>query len=322
MSSKHDLSWDFAIPLEIPWSEINTRYFAFAAKLPEPLGLLARDKRIFIGKGKSLKFDSLAEIHPLVSCIPWLFADAFPLISNEDLLNIAEASVYLSLAMFLADGVRDGQLLRSTPIELLHKQLSNAGRCKFWDVMTSHPLFWDKFDSYQFQYKQAIDLELAHQGKVVPYTLSDMFKIGSGKVALFKTITTALAYCGNRDHFIKPLEIAIDYLTAAMQLGNDIADWPKDYQSGNFTFPLTQIIPKTDWPKPTLSLKKISQLVNNSVLLEELMDQVADWFNEAIISTHEMNCPYWDAYVASCLDLTKRYKKSLIIQKLLYIFNN
>src|SRR5579859_3839424 len=309
----------FDVPTEIPWAALDRRYFARVAGLPSPLDELAVDRRLFTGKGDAVRFDSLADIHPLVACLPWLFDEAFPAVSISDVLDIAEAGVFLSMGMLLNDVFQDDQLCNRADVPLLHQHLVLMAQRQFGILFESTSRFWSYLDKYTHQYDQALLAHDQHRGMVRAYTLEQMHTIGSGKVALLKTVSTALALKGQGEHHVMRLENAIDSLTAAMQLGDDIVDWADDYQLQNYTFPLTCVIPQANWPAPQLSVEEVGRLFDSSVIRENLVAQVIQWFQLAATIIDELNCPHWAAFVMSCIELSRDYQESIVARKLLRV---
>ena len=307
----------FDLPSNIPWPELDRRYFAFAASLPTPLDRLACNRQLFTGKGDSISFHSLSELHPLITSLPWLFLDAFPGMSSGDVLDIAEAGIFLSMGMLLQDAEQDQQLDSQPGVSPLHTQLIIAAFRKFHACFEASSSFWSFFDQCVQEYTQALVLEKEHWGKVTEYPLELMYKIGHGKVALLKTIVAALALKGGDKTQIGQLEMAMDFLTAALQLGDDILDWPVDYRTRNFTLPLTWTIPVENWPVPSLTVQELEQLFERSYILEKLIVQVLEWFQSALTVVEELNCSGWMAFVNSCLRMTRNYQESFVARRLL-----
>jgi hypothetical protein len=312
----------FDVPITVPWTELDRRYFAFAAGLPSALGRLARDRQMFTGKGGSIEFRSLTELHPLVTCLPWLFQEASPTVSQADRLDITEAGIFLCMGMLLHDAYQDKQVIDQPGIPLLHQQLTIAAQRKLRIMFRPDSRFGSYLDKYFQEYTQALMLEKEHCGRVKAYPLELMYQIGSGKVALLKTVVTALATKAQGEKQIEQLETAIDSLTAAMQLGDDITDWAEDYQSQNYTLPLTRVIPVECWPMPDLSLKEVRQRLEDSLVREQLIIQVVEWFQLAQDVVGELNCPHWMAFVESCLLMTRKYQESIVAKKLLRTLNS
>lgn len=312
----------FDVPQTVPWIELDRAYFAFAASLPSPLDRLARDRQLFTGKGPSIEFHSLAELHPLVTCVPWFFDHESMAVPRAELLDIAEAGIFLFMGMILHDAYQDKQVIDQPGIPLLYQRLTIASLRKLHGLFESDSPIWTYLDKYFWQYNQALILEREHWGRVQDYPLERMYQIGSGKVALLKTAVTALAIKGRGEKQIKQLEIAIDSLTAAMQLGDDIADWAEDYQSQNYTMPLSRVIPVELWPSPKLSVEEVQRLLDNSFIREQLILQVIEWFQRAQYVVEDLNCPHWIAFVESCLSMTRKYQEAIVAKKLLRTLNS
>ncbi|MCB0184012.1 MAG: hypothetical protein KDE31_07105, partial [Caldilineaceae bacterium] len=136
-----------------------------------------------------------------------------------------------------------------------------------------------------------------------------------GKVALLKTMTTALALKADAETLISPLEDAVDALAAAMQLADDIEDWVEDYQCRRYTLPLTWAIPEMTGSAPQLAVAEVRQRLDESVILETLVKQIIEWFEDALTSVSTLHASCWIAFVENCLQKTRSYQQTLVAQK-------
>ncbi len=309
-------------PSSVPLQVLDRWYFTFAIGLPPPLNILALDRQLFMGKGESKSISSLQDIYPLATWLPWLFNEAFPRVAEADLLDISEAGTLLILGLLLHDPYLDGQLPPHPAIPLLHQQLHSAALRQFHRLFEAQSPFWSYFDHYLGQYTTALLREMEHRGRVAAYSVEMMYEIGSGKIALFKAVTTALAVQAKAERYISQLEAAVDALGAAMQLADDIEDWAEDYQRKNYTLPLTRVIPSEQWPTPTLSIEEIGQRLEDSIILERLVKQVIEWFHQALDAVAELHCPGWVEFIETYLARAERYQRSLVAKKLLKIMSS
>jgi len=308
-----------SIPDCVPLSELDRRYFAFVHSLEFPLNTLALDCQLFTGTGESKSITSLSAIHPLATCLPWLFIDMFSTVSEAEVFDISEAGTLLMMALLLQDHFLDGQLPQHPGIPLLHQRMYTAALQKFHVLFDAQSLFWSYFDKYLRQYTMALLKEHQHAEQIVDYSLETMYEISSGKVALLKTMTTALAIKAEAETCISQLEAAIDALSAALQLGDDTEDWADDYAQRRFTLPLTLVIPNELWPTPNLSVEEISQMFEKSFVLETLVHQVIKWFQKSLEIVNDYTCPCWVEFITNCLYLTRRYQEALVVKKMLKI---
>lgn len=310
-----------ALPGDVPLDELNRRYFAYTATLEPPLNELALDRQIFVGGGESRPITSLQETHPhLVTCMPWFFNEAFPSVLEPDLLDIAEAGVLLTLALFVQDHCLDGQLSSRPGLPLLHQRLHTAALRKFHMLFEAPSPFWSHFDRYLHQYMAALLQETYnHCGQVTAYSVKEMWQIGIGKVAPLKAVITALALKAGAEAEIPHLDAAIDAMAAAFQLGDDIIDWKVDYRRQNYTLPLTQAIPAEQWSAPTLSVEEVDQRLRKAFILETLSKRAIDWFEQALDAVAHLHCPHWVAFIEERRAVSESYREWLVAQRLIEI---
>lgn len=308
----------FALSEDILLNELDKRYFAYADKLEPRLRELALARRTFIGAGESKPIASLREVYSLTTCLPWLFNEAFPTVSKADLFDIAEAGTLLILALLLYDHYLDGQLSPHPSILILYQRLHTAALRKFHALFGERSRFWSLFDVYFCQYTTALYKETYdHWGQVTAYSPRTMWEIGSGKVALLKTVTTALALKAGAETDIPRLETTLDKFAAAMQLGDDIGDREDDYQHQRYTWPLTEAILIKQRPISSLSVEEIGQCLENSVILETMLKQVIKWLQQALDAVADLHCPQWVEFVKDGLVLSQSYQRALIAERLL-----
>jgi hypothetical protein len=310
------------IPGCVPLPKVDERYFAFANSLESPLNTLALDQSLFMGKGHSIACTSLKDVHPLATSLPWLFAQAFPTLSEAEILDISEASTLLIMAVLLQDPYLDGQLPPYPGIPLLHEHLHTAALQKFFQLFDSQSSFWTYFKRYFFQYTTALTEERIHVGRMADYSLQQAYEIGSGKMALHKATTTAMALKAGAEGHIPILENALDALYAAMQLADDIADWKEDYERNRYTLPLTWVISSHFWPLPSLTLTEINERFEASLILEILVKQAIEWFQQAKDIVADMSCANWNNYVDNYQTITRAYQQSLVAKKVLKIMSS
>ena len=305
----------YTIPPSIPWLDLNQSFFAFAAALPSLLSGIAVDSRLYSGKSNGKILVSLKEVHPLVTCLPWLFREAFHSLKNEDLLAIGEASQLLFLAMLLNDADEDGQLPDTFHSKQIHQHLTNGALSRFKQLFATDSNFWVYFDEYFQLYSKALIANRQHQGQLLPYSLEEMYKIASGKVALFKVIPAGLAVLSGNENLISSFNLAVDSLMAALQLGDDILDWREDYCRKNYTLPLALVIPSELRPQPNLDVEEIGMLFEQATVLEHLLIQTKQWLHNAQDAISELNCMGWSKFVESCQVMTSNYHRNYVMKK-------
>jgi len=308
---------DGYMPANMPMRELDRRYFAYAAMLAHPLDTLAIDRRLIRPQLPAQPIGSLNEIHPLVTCIPWLFDEIFPDLSSTELLDLAEAGTLLLLGLFLQDQLIDGHVAPQPSVLLLRQQLYHDALRRFQCLFESDSPFWSQFDQYGRQCVAAHLEELQRRRYVSAYSPEEMYRIGSGKVALLKVIPTAMAIKAHADERIPQLANALDSLAAALQLADDLLDWEQDYARGYYTWPLAEALAAERQEHSQLMKDDISERFQHSVIIETLLQQTIEWFQQAIIVLADLRCTEWVAFVNYRLALIDHYRQAYIARKLL-----
>jgi hypothetical protein len=301
---------------QVPLPELNRRYRAFVEALPPHLAQLAADRRIAAGEGPSSPLQTVAEIGIAISG-PWAFRDTFPSLTEEQLLDLGEAWIFLILFVVLRDHLADGQLPVSPDTVELQQRLMTEACGGFRSSVGSRPIFWQRFKQYEQQVVSALQLE-AHY-RALPdktYGLTAAWQIGAGKSALFKTIPCAMAVLCKAMPRLAPLELSIDALAAGRQLLDDVVDWQEDLARGHYTYPLTKALSHLREAGVEISPQAVKEKISDSTILEDTLTQVRAWYHQALTAVEGIPCQAWTDFVRHSIAECTWYHRWLIIYRI------
>jgi hypothetical protein len=294
-------------------SELDRRYQAFVETLPPRQLQLATDRKIAAGGDLSTPLKTVAELGVVISG-PWIFRDTFPRLSEEQLLELGEAGVFLMLTVVLRDHLADGQLPATPDAVELQQRLMTKARHTFRSSVGNQPIFWQRFEAYEQQVLSALQLEARYRASPgEAYDLRTAWLIGAGKSALAKAIPCAMAALCEAMPRLVPLEHSIDALAAGRQLLDDVVDWQEDLARGHYTFPLAQAVSRLEEVGEVISFQAIESIISNSTILEDALTQVRAWYHRALTKIERIPCQTWADFVNYSVAECTWYHRWLII---------
>lgn len=290
--------------------ELNARFLSWMNEGSLPLTSSGISLSSFTGKDKDEEFVSISQLHPIVMQVPWLLSAPFSELDTIVRLDISEAAIVMIMAVLLHDHYRDGQLKDRSELLTLHACLERRSHQLLVDLFEEETYFWDLYDRFEVDYRLAISEEELHVNRINEYGIEKMFQIGSGKMALHKATAAAILLQAERADLLPILELMLDHFYAAMQLVDDIEDWQEDYLSQNYTYPLTNLIPRSQWPHPILSIDELDQLFYARPYLEQLksdFEMAYDWFEQAKYPGRDLDFSAWNSFIQGYQDGVKGY---------------
>lgn len=296
--------------------ELDRRYRVFVEALPSRLAQLADDRQTVKGSGPSRPLQTVAEFRIHISG-PWFFRDAFPNLTEEQLLDLGESWIFLGAAMLLHDHLVDGQLPTRPDAAELRQHLMARAKEIFHSLIGDRPVFWQRFEQYKQQVTSALQLEAYYRASPQEtYELAAAWHIGVGKSALFKAIPWAMVVLSDAPSYFVPLEASIDAYMAGGQLMDDIADWREDLVRGHYTYPLAQATSRLHSSGTRVSPQAIEELLFSSTLLKDLLAQAKAWYRQALGMVNGVPCRGWIDFLNAALEECTWYHRWLIIYRI------
>lgn len=170
---------------------------------------------------------------------PYLFLDAFPLLTRSDVRPLALAGRLFSSSIIVYDKVMDRTPAnRSAQMvsDALHAQ---AAQFEAYHILhrlfTPDALFWERFRSYLSGYAEACLQErvfASGERSWREYTEMLALKVAAGKAAITKVAVAGLVELAQDDTLLCPLEESIDCYNIAYQMWDDLHDWKEDLKAG------------------------------------------------------------------------------------------
>ena len=300
-------------------AELDRRYWNFVRALPREEALLAIDRSGFTGTGPSMPLRSVGDLGFAVG-IPRAFCAAFPCLSEERVITVEEAWLFLMLGMLLRDNMTDGQVPPSIQLDALQFKLFARARRVFQELVGDREEFWLSLGLYEQQTVEALKLEAYYRCHPSAYEeLAQARLIGAGKLALYKAIPCAMAVQCDEFQSLPQFERSLDCLAAGRQLFDDVADWEEDLARGHYTFPLAQAVRLLEVQGLPASATAVRTIIHNAIILEDMLRQAADWHEEALAAVDGIPCDGWRGLVGGSLSECRSYHRNLIAYRITFL---
>lgn len=298
---------------------LDTRYFHFSDRLPDPLDTLARRKSTFLGAAEVGDFDGVAGLNPVLASTPWLFWDLFSCLDDECFLDIAEAGMMFVLASIVLDHIVDGQAEPIEEVVLFHQALYGLGMGLYRKVMPSISPFWEHFERLAQDHLTGLSTEWKAQSSPFQISLENLFTMAYGKVSPIITTIAALAFASSQPGLLSPIAISLKHIAVASQLLDDVGDWEHDLEVGHNTFFLCQLFPsgrREGGEKP--SLEELRVTVEKGWQDVEHLRMVMEWLDDCLDAVRDLECPAWVDYVEGYRTLTDENLTSILGHHLIH----
>ena len=298
---------------------LDTKYFQFADRLPDPLDKLARRKSTFLGAAEVGDFAGVAGLNPVLASTPWLFWELFSMLDDECFLEIAEAGMMFVLASIVLDHIVDGQAEPVQEVALFHQALYGHGVGLYRKVMPSISPFWEHFERLAQDHLTGLSTEWKAQSSPFQISLEDLFTMAHGKVSPIITTIAALAFASHQPDLLSPIETSLKHIAVASQLLDDVGDWEHDLEVGHNTFFLCQLIThemREGGEKP--SLEALQAVVEEGWQDVKHLRMVMEWLDDCLDAVRDLECPAWVEYVGGYRALTDENLTSVIGHHLIH----
>lgn len=186
---------------------------------------------------------------------PYLFREAFPELTLDDLQPLAVASRLFASAAFVADDLMDEPLDTAARMEsvLRLQALHNEGYRVLHELFPASAVFWERFriclGRYAWAHLQEREF-LVGGAAAKPLDEPTLLRIAGDKGALARFVVAALGELAAAPERIAPLATSIEGYYVARQIMDDLPDWPQDLERGVPTLVLVRAIDRAfagDW---------------------------------------------------------------------------
>lgn len=180
-------------------------------------------------------------------CYPYLFLNAFPGLALEDVRPLAVAGRLFATAVFIADGVMDGQTTGDdAALDLLRLQaLQFEAYQTLYQLFPPESPFWPQMRGYLAAYVEACLLERSFaQGERSwsEFTEEVGCRIIIGKCGVAKCVVAGLATLAGQTTLLPSLTASIDHYYIAFQMWDDLQDWKEDWAMGQPSLLLARLL--------------------------------------------------------------------------------
>lgn len=298
------------------FEELNTRFFHFIDRLPEPLARLARQKSTFLGSQEDGEFGGVPDLNPVLASTPWLFWESFKTLDDSLLLDIAEAGAFYVLASILLDHLVDGQAELPEEMALLHQAFYSHGILVYRSTFPHSTAFLGDFDRLARDHLAGLALELETQGSTEMIEMGSLEKMAYGKVSPIVTTIAGLAYALEQPELLEPIESSLKHIAVASQMLDDIGDWQHDISVDHRTYYLSQVVEKAGGGVEEVSIDEVQDAIDEAWMDVEHLQLVIQWLDDSTQAVQDLACPGWLDYVEGYRELSDEHLTTAIAKHL------
>ncbi len=290
---------------------LEMRYFRWAEQLPDFYRQMALAEGTFTGRSGTGEFHISRSLNPLNARSPWLFWDLFSGLKDETFLDAAEAGAFSSLSTVVLDHLVDGQYSNPGLPTLFQGKLRQQGQSKLRRLFPADSTFWKLFERYDEQYSWALGLEAETQ--IHPHLLTNKAFIDSAMAKASPMLITLAAFTAisNQPELQTQIEKSLGACAVAGQLHDDLLDWRADYENRHLTWFLLQLLTAEEWksekPIPLSELEERNFKERRDLAV---FGETIGWFDQAIDTTREINCPGWLRYLEEYRSIAVEHQRA------------
>ncbi len=290
------------------FGEVDSRYQAFADRLPESLGRMARLRRTYLGSPSDEPFQGLADLNPVLAGTPWMFWEQFERLGDEQFVTIAEGGALFVLASILLDHIVDRQVEQPEAATLLHQALHTRGIKCLRAALPASTSFWTTFERLSADHLAGLAAELDSQTDTSSVREATFIRMAHGKVSPIVVTLAALAEASGRPAVLPHLEASLKHIAVASQLLDDIGDWREDLEVGHVTYFLTQILPVRDRQATAPQIVESARAAIDADWLDvDYLQVTLSWLEKSAQVVSGLECPGWLEYVEGYRQLTDEH---------------
>ena len=249
------------------------------------------------------------------------FLETFPGLSEEFLYQIYISSNFLFWSIYISDKILDEKTDKLNKEALMLSFLLREKSMKIMgNLFPRESGFWHCFDKYNKEYTEAVIHEANyHFDKFNTYTFDELEMIYNGKASLAKFIPAALAFKSCKEEVLASIEDSIKYFYIAYTIKDDVSDWRKDYQDGQYTYLLTKVVVdnKLESELNDIDVQDIGKHVFFSGLANETLELSLGYFQKALESVKEVNCAGWKNFINVHIENCSKFNADvyMLVQK-------
>jgi hypothetical protein len=237
---------------------------------------------------------------------PWLFFDLFTKIGKKKLYTLCIIAQLFAEALVQIDKVIDNQVKKYSDVMktiiILSSQYKLSSATRYLAQMfDSKSLFWNRFEQFYREYIRQV-LEEKTDKCLDPPTIKKMEESAIGKVSLTKIITAAMAELSEKTSILPNLEKSQDLFFIGYQLYDDVKDWRRDYENGQYSYVLKKFFHKFNLAGDISAGHKIGtedlgRRIHLSNILQDTLSMSAYYLERSEKSLDKIQCPKWIAWL-------------------------
>jgi hypothetical protein len=175
--------------------------------------------------------------------LPFSIASDFPTVTTDQVRMFGSAFTRHALFNALLDEIIDEPETVPTMAKLILQPLVFQAHCGYQALFPPDSLFWNEAEKSIVVTTRSMWQEHSqHNGLVQDFSLDEFRSIAIEKATLANISRIGLSVLNGTPQWISTLNTCFDAIAVAAAVQDDIRDWRHDYQAGNYTYLLSQVL--------------------------------------------------------------------------------
>jgi len=314
---KQQLTQEFFAPYrEVAW-RVWERVERFCEHLPEPLlgqwrqlkGYLAT----FSERRDPREFFHHPHTFPSLLLPFWVGTGLGFKAQDETVEEILKATLLNYCYVRIQDNVMDEPERFDATLLLLGNEVLNEYHRVYHRLFPADSPFWDHYTRLWREFSRvALWEKQEHWGRIVRFRETEVEQLGD-KFLLAAIPCAAFALLRNRPETIPSLEGMVRSLGVGIQLVNDLTDLKEDLRRQNYTYLLTELLPKNGHLLPFEEAEAtITRTLLTTPFLQEYLERAAAYYQKVANVARDLHLPQVTGYVAYQLRYLQALKGELV----------
>ncbi len=242
-----------------------------------------------------------------------LFLSIFPDLSQNFLIKLGKAADYYLFSLLITDNILDNKsALVSKNSLILSFLLRERALHLMYQLFDHNSIYWEYFDTHYKEYVYSFQLEGKYRfDEIQEMSIKEMEAIYTGKSAMAKAVSSALAIKSGQTQHIPVLEKSIENFYIAKTLKDDVNDWKEDFKNKQYTYILSNVIVKNNLNVSTLTLELLGKYVFFTREAEQILELALEYYKKALEIVTPDQYITWKGKISHDIQTTLNLKEDI-----------
>jgi squalene-hopene/tetraprenyl-beta-curcumene cyclase len=229
-----------------------------------------------------------------------MFAEAFPEISDDVVLDLGRAAQMCARSLIVADKIMDADdAIPTSRLTLGLLALQYETYARLTPLFPQQSPFWSNYDRYYGRVIGAILTEQSLKGAEVKVEPAEMLTLAADKNALHSGIAAAFCCLSGRDDRLADMEESLGAFSIATQIVDDVHDWKIDLATGTPSTLNTRGAVLGRYMSKTISIEEAASALFGDRHVSDALALALEHFQSAQSSASRHGLTRWGRFLAS-----------------------